>query len=198
MKTIILLLLGATLAIMRADDSVDKAQLARDAARDADTLRELLNENWMVQSKENEITLTSKFEVFIIGLVSRGGGLAPKFSDKIPRKTLVMETKPEKYVIHLCYEQRMSREEFEHRRIERQKAADVLNYGAKSKEEHQSAVDRYAEIKIPRYRSDSFDVYQKTPERPNVGIYPPKSVQKVGGAKEILAAILGQIRTGND
>ena len=197
MKTIILLLLGATLAVIKADDSVDKAQLTQDAARDARTLRELLNENWTVQSKENEITLTSKFEVFIIGLVSRSD-LAPVFSDKTPRKTLATETKPEKYVIHLRYEQRMSREEFERRRTERQKAADVLNFGAPTKDEHQAAGDRYAEIKVPRYRGISYDVYQKTPETPYAGIYPPKSVQKVGGAKEIIAAVLGQMRTGND
>ena len=197
MKTLILLLFGATLAIIKADETTDKAQLIRDVARDAVTLKELLNENWTVQAKGNEITLTSKFEVFIIGLVSRAD-LPPEFSDNIPRKKLVGEAKPEKYVIHLRYEQQMAREELERKRNERQKAADVLNFGAKSKDDHQAAGNRYSEIEVPRYRSTFYDVYQKTPETPYAGIYPPKSVQKVGGAKEILATVLGKMLTGND
>ncbi len=197
MKAVILLLLGATIAIMKADDSVDRTQLAREVASDADTLRGLLSEDWTVQSTENEITITSKFEVFLIGLVSRSDS-APKFSDDTSRKTLVKETQPEKYVIHLRFEQPMSREEFERRRNERQKAADVLNFGAPTKDEHQAANDRYTEIEVPRYRTVFHDVFQKTPATTYAGIYPPKSLQKVGGAKEVIAAVLYPMRTGND
>ncbi len=169
MKSILLLLLGATLSILNANDSTEKTQLNQDVALDANTLRELLRENWTVQSNNNEITLTSKFDVFIIGLVSRGSK-APEFSDKTPVKTLEAEAKPEKYVIHLRYEQQLPREELERRRIERQKAADVLNFGAASKEEHQSAGDRYSEIKVPCYRSGSYDVCKMTPETPYAGV----------------------------
>lgn len=85
MKSIILLLLVATPAIVKAADSADEAQLAREVAGDATALRELLAENWTVQSKENEITIPSKFDVFFIGLISHPGP-APQFSDKTSRK----------------------------------------------------------------------------------------------------------------
>jgi len=197
MKGIILLLLGTTISILNADDSTGKTQLNEDVARDANILRNLLQDNWSVQSNDNEIILTSKFDVFIVGLVSRSSK-APEFSDKTPLKALEAEAKPEKYVIQLRYEKQMSRDELERRRIERQRAADVLNFGAKSKEEHQSAGDRYLEIKVPCYRSGSYDVFKMTPETPYAGVYPPKAVQKVGGAKEILSTVLQRLRTGSD
>ena len=103
MKTLTLLLFGATIAIINADDFPDKADLAEIAAGDAATLSELLSDNWEVRAKDNEITLTSKFEVFIINQVSRSMG-SPEFSDKTPRKLLMTETKPTKYAIHLRYE----------------------------------------------------------------------------------------------
>lgn len=195
MKAIILLLLGSTLAIIKADDSADKAQIAQHVARDADTLRELLSENWVVKAKDNEITLTSKFEVFILGLVSRND-VAPEFSDKTPRKKLLEETQPEKYVICLHYEKTMLPEEYARRRQERQKAA--MSTGSKTKDEATAWAERFESIKLPRYR-DMYDIYEKLPYWGHGALtYPPRALQKVGGAKEILAAVLHQVITDID
>ena len=184
----------------RADDSPTNEDLADSAASDAKILGELLRENWTVQAKGNEIKLTSKFEIFHIGMVSRSGS-PPEFSDGTPRNELVAETKPRKYVIRLRYEKKISKEELQRRRIARQEAADVLMDGARTREGYQKAGDEYAKIRVPRYRSDfpiSYHIFEDLTETPYAQIYPPKAVQKVGGAKEILAILLRRIRTGND
>jgi hypothetical protein len=88
MKTIIGLILIASLAVTKADEVEDKADLIRHVVGYADTLKELLEENWTVETKDNEITLTSKFEVFYVTTpMSIGGGdpnrfIIPVFSDK--------------------------------------------------------------------------------------------------------------------
>jgi hypothetical protein len=131
----------------------DKARIAHDVAHDAAILQELLSENWVVKAKDNEITLTSKFEVFILGLVSRND-VAPEFSDKTPRKKLLEETQPEKYVICLRYEKTMPPEDYARKRQERQKAA--MNTGSKTKDEATAWAERFESLKLPRYR-DMYD-----------------------------------------
>ena len=44
------------------------------------------------------------------------------------------ETKPEKYVVELRYEKSLNKDEFIKRRNERQKYADVLNFGSSRSE----------------------------------------------------------------
>jgi hypothetical protein len=92
----------------------------------------------------------------------------------------------------------MDRAEFDRRRAERQKAADVLNFGSETKEEYGLAEIKYREIKIPTYSPNFYDVFQELPVPATVGVHPPKAVQKIGGAKEILAVVLEKILTAHD
>lgn len=197
MKTLILLTFAATIAIIKADDSTGKSELAEHAAFDAATLSQLLSDNWEVRTKNNEITLTSKFEVFIIALISRGGGL-PEFSDKTPRKLLAEDTKPEKYVIHLRYVSSMPPEEYVIKRQERHKLAYLISLGAPTKEEYVALKVKFHNLKMPRYRRSLCDVYEELPDGIDCQVYPPKALQKVGGAKEILRAVLNQVLTDID
>ena len=201
MKTIIGLIWIVSLAVTKADEVEDKADLIRHVVGYADTLKELLEENWTVEAKKNEIILTSKFDVFYVGLISPSpNDIIPEFSDKASLDLLKKASDPVKYVIRLRFEEPMSREELDRRRIERQKAADILNFGAKTKTEYSEAIQQYREIKIPTYslNSLSYDIYQELPVAAGVGIFPPKAVQKIGGAKEILAVVLQKILTAHD
>jgi len=198
MKTLILLLFGVTIVLANAAEDAAKEELARMVALDATRLRELLNDNWTIRANENEITLTAKFEVFIIGLVSRGDP-PPAFSDKTPRKVLLNETQPNKYVIRLRYEERMPSEEYARRRQERQKLAHLMSLGSKTKSEAGEKTEQFNSLKMPRYRADLYDVYQELScYGEGVLVYPPKALQKAGGAKEILAAVLHQVLTDID
>ena len=197
MKTLALLLFGILTVLAGADDLTTDAELARYASSDAKKLGELLAENWIVETSGKVVTLTSKFEVFHVGMVSRPSS-PPNFSDTTPRALLLEEAKPEKYVITLRYERKISPEELEIRRVARQKAVDALNNGTKTKEEHGNAAKENANNKMPRYESDLCHIYEELPDTVYGRFYPPKSVQKVGGAKEILSVYLGRIRSAND
>ena len=197
MKTLTLLLFAATFAIIHADESADKAELAEYAAGDADTLSELLADNWEVRATGNEITLTSKLEVFLISQAARSFG-APEFSDKTPRELLEAEAKPSKYVILLRYAKRMPLEEYAHRRQERQKLAYRISLGAQTKIEYCAMTEQFHKLKMPRYSGLFYDIYEELPDRQSVQVYPPKAVQKVGGAKEILRVLLNQYLTDID
>ena len=192
MKSLILLLVGVMIAAAKAD-----SDFAEVAASDAKILGKLLKKNWTVLAKGNEVTLTSKFELFHIGMISRSAP-RPDFSDKTPEAELLAETKPTRYVIRLRYEDKISKEELERRRTERQKAADILTHGARTKDAYGKAGVEYAKIRVPRYQSFSCHIYEELPDSPFGRFYPPKAVQKVGGAKEILSVLLGRIRSAND
>ena len=199
MKTLALLFTGIAISLAAADLVPSDAELAGYAASDAKVLGQLLSENWIVEASGNVVTLTSKFEVFHIGLYSRPfTPPLPAFSDSTPQAALLAETEPEKYVIKLRYERRLSPEELEHRIVARKKAADTLNNGTKTKEEHGEALRNYSTIKVPKYETHLYYIYEELPESPYGRFYPPKSVQKVGGAKEILAVVLDRIRTAYD
>jgi hypothetical protein len=86
MKTLTLLLFAATFAIIHADESADKAELAEYAAGDADTLSELLADNWEVRATGNEITLTSKFEVFLMMISTKNCQIGSSFKCTHPRR----------------------------------------------------------------------------------------------------------------
>ena len=191
MKALLLILHVVVFAVARAED------INRDVKTDAKVLKELLRENWVIKSDGNQITLTSKFEVFHIGMISRGSG-PPEFSNKTLRSQLLRETKPEKYVIRLRYERKSPRKEFEQKRKERQKAADVLNNGARTKDEYGKAGDQYQQIKVPRYRHWFVEIYREIPDSPFGRLFPASAVQKIGGAKEILDVYLQRQYTGND
>lgn len=199
MKTLILLLLGLTLPLAKTEDHPDKDNLAHNVASYAEDFRGLLSDDWTVRAKGNEITLTSKFEVFIIGSISRPNAM-PAFSDKTTRKELLEETQPEKYTIILRFEERMPEEEYARMRQERQKAANLLTIGTKTKNESTDKLNLFVAHKMPRYR-DMYDVYEQLPCFVNGQgrqVYPPKALQKVGGAKEILATVLRQVLTAID
>lgn len=197
MKTLTLLLFGATIAIINADDFPDKADLAEFAAGEAATLSELLSDNWEVRATDKEITLTSKFEVFIINQSARSEA-PPEFSDKTPREVLESEAKPTKYVIHLRYEKAMPPKEYAQRRQERQKLAYRLSWGAESKDEYVARYKQFDRLKMPRYRGLYYDIYEELPDERGAQVYPPMALQKVGGAKEILRVLLNQVVTDID
>jgi hypothetical protein len=197
MRTLILLFVALMNAVAVADEFPTAGDLAKMAASDAKRMEKLLQEAWTVRVEGNEITLESKFEVFHISMISRSSA-PPEFSNDTPRTRLMAETKPERYIIRLKYEKRIPKEELERRRNARQKAADILTHGAGSKDEYHEAGDQFAAIRVPRYQSNFCHIYEELPETPYGRFYPPKAVLKVGGAKEILATVLGRIRTGND
>jgi hypothetical protein len=197
MKTFALLLFGATIAIIKANDFPDNADLAEFAAGDAADLGKILSDNWEVRAAGHEVTLTSKFEVFMINVAARASA-EPEFSDKTPRKLLEAEAKPTKYVIHLRYEKAMPPEEYAQRRQERQKLAYRVSLGAKTKEDYVAIYDQFLKLKMPRYSGFFYEIYEENPDRRGLQMYPPMAVQKVGGAKEILRVRLNQVLTDID
>ena len=195
LKMLIMLLLAATLLSSRGDNSVNDASLAEDTARIAKTLDEVLGDNWQVKANKKEITLTSKFEVFWILLISRGSP-PPEFSDKTSRKTLMTETQPSKYVIHLRVEPAMSSEIYMQRSQEKHKLMKMMSANPPIKdmtaERYEAMMEQFDKIELPRYRYPFCDIYEQLPDWRGSRIYPPKALQKIGGAKEILRVMLYQ------
>lgn len=156
---------------------------------DRNRITETLGPDWIAAVKGTSIEITSTFEVFHVGIISRIHP-PPEFNDTISREILLKEAKPERYVISLEYGTPLSSEETQQRIKERQRFADILNYGAHGKNDWEKATEGFLKIRAPRYRG----IYRILPDHPGTQIYPPSAVAKIGAAKELLDAIFRHIR----
>lgn len=164
---------------------------AADFPPDEDRIRitETLGPDWIATVRGSSIEITSTFEVFHVGIISRITP-SPEFNDSISRAILLKEAKPERYVIRLEYGAPLSSEETQQRIKERQRFADILNYGAHGKNDWGKAAEGFLKIRVPRYRG----IYRILPDHPGTQIYPPSAVAKIGAAKELLDVIFRHIR----
>ena len=177
------------------DELVTDEYLAEQASMAAEMIKRYIGEDWAVSAKDNVVTIESKFDVYHVAMMSRP--TSPPPMDAGP-EILKKETRPEKYVIQLRYEKPLSKEELIRRRDERQKHADVLNFGAKSKQEWSDALRAYLDGNVPRYRAAWCQVYRKIPDSLGTQAFPLDSLRKVGAAKELLDSMLGRLRGGHD
>jgi hypothetical protein len=177
------------------------AELARVAERDAKALVPLLKEDWVVEVKQHEIVLTSKFEVFRESYHRAAGDEMPEFSDAITREELLTHGDPEKYMFRLEYARKLTREEYEKRFAERQRAALAMALGPWSKHEGAIAHRVLDATRVPRYRSFAggiFHIYESNSDLLSGRLYPPASVRKIGAAKAILAQELRVMPAATD
>jgi len=177
---------GKTVPAVEAD-----AGLVTLAERDAKVLEPLLKDDWVVEVKQHEIVLTSKFEVFRESCYRALNEKMPEFSDAVARDELLTHGTPEKYVFRLEYAHALTREEYEKRLSERQGAALAMALGPQTKDEGAVAHRLLGETRVPRYRSFMegriFHIYESNSDLLSGRLYPPASVRKIGAAKAILA-----------
>ncbi len=152
-------------------------------------IKETLGSDWTATVRGSAIEITSTFEVFHVGIISRIIP-PPEFSEATPRETLLKETKPQRYIIRLEYGAPLSSKETLQRINERQRFADILNYGAHDKNDWEKAAEGFLKIRVPRYGG----IYRVLPDHPGTQIYPPSAVAKIGAAKELLDVIFRHIR----
>ncbi len=178
------------------------AALGQAAAEDAKVLDALLKEDWVVEVKQREIVLTSKFEVFRKSYHRAAGDPMPEFSDAVPRSELLADAAAEKYVIRLEYVRELTKEEYERRLAERQGAAITMAVGARSKDESAIAHHLLADTRVPRYKSfkggGTFHIYECNSDLLSGRLFPPAAVKKIGAAKAILAEELRLMTSATD
>ena len=122
---------------VQAEEEKPDVALVQAASEDAKTLRVFLDDDWKVEAIQNEIVLTSKFEVFHVALFRAPGDPGmPEFSDSVPRSELIAHGQPQNYVIRLDYSRLLSKEEYEKRVTKRQNAAFTLAFGTQVKAEY--------------------------------------------------------------
>ncbi|MCW1921681.1 hypothetical protein OKA05_03895 [Luteolibacter arcticus] len=188
---------GKTVPAVDAD-----AELVTLAAKDAKALEPLLKDDWVVEVKQHEIVLTSKFEVFRESLHRPLNEGMPEFSDAVSREELLTHGAPEKYVFRLEYARALTREEYEKRLTGRQGAALAMALGPWSKHEGGVAYRLLDATRVPRYRSfmggGAFHIYESNSDLFSGRLYPPASVRKIGAAKAILAEELRLMPSATD
>lgn len=162
-----------------------------------ETLASLPLLDWTITKEPSTIVLTSKFDVFFVGTISRISS-PPPFKEVTPEAILRREGAPRKYVIRLEYERRISRDELERRLSERKKFADALTHGASGKDTWSQAATGYREIRVPRYSSFDSSVYRVLPEGVAVLHYPPSASAKIGAALHLIDLALGGPKTPYD
>ena len=169
--------------------------LAKHASEAAATIKGVIGDDWTLSVKERTITIESKFDIFRVYMISRPN-LPPPLDS--PTERLRKEAIAEKYVIRLRFERPLDREELIRRREERQKHADVLNFGASSKKTWSAAAEAYGKIQVPRYVLGFYQIYRELSESPGRQVYPLSALKEIGAAKQILDTTFNPMRTGND
>ena len=198
MRVLLFLLIGFVTSDLSPAEEQDKTvvdELATTAASVAKSLADIVGEDWIVSVKGRTISVESKFDVFNVIMISRSK--APP-SPNASRDVLEKETYAQKYSVQLRFAEPLAHDEFIARRAERQKHADILNFGASGKGTWSEAVKGYTTIEVPRYKSWDCDIYRVTTETPGRQIYPLSVIGKIGALKEILDTQFGRERTGND
>lgn len=173
------------------------------AVEDAKVLEELLGEDWEVKVgprlSDTEIVLTAKSDVLRESYFWREGEPLPEFSDALSRKDLIdRNARPMNYEIRLAYYEPISREEYEGRLAECQRAAIARAFGAGSKDGAGDVAELVSHSSVPRYRSRNCDVYESNSETRSGHLFPPAAVRKIGAAKAILAEVLQLIPGATD
>ena len=183
--------------ILSADhfEFVTDEYLAKRATEDAESIKKLIGDDWTVSVEGGIITIESKFDIYHVAIMSRPSS-PPPLDAGIER--LRKEAFPKKYLIKLRYRKLIDEEEVIRRRNERQKHADVLNFGASGKTEWADAANAYLDIQVPRYRMGYHHIYRELYERPWIKVFPLDALKKVGAAKELLDTKFRRMRTGHD
>ena len=119
--------------------------------------------DWTITKESSAVVLTSKFDVYFVGTISRPNS-TPPFDENTPEEILRREGAPKKYVIRFEYGTRISREELERRLTERKPFADTLTHGASGKDTWSEAARRFEEIRVPRYDYFDFSIYRVLPQ----------------------------------
>lgn len=186
---------GLLLSSLHAQDDYPTAQhLADEANRLAAEFGSLLGKDWIVSANNNVITFRSTFDIYRVGMISRATP-PPRLDASLG--SVRKEAVAEKYTVKLRFEKPLSKEEFLKRRNLRQKSADVITLGAKSKFAWADAAKAYKDQKVPRYRLGFYDIYRDMSESPGSQIFPLSALKKIGSVKEVLDARLGRVHHGN-
>lgn len=156
-------------------------------------IAETLGKEWIVTVHGDAIEIKSTFMVYWVGLISRASA-PPEFRESTPRSVLAKESKRESYVIRLEYSNHLLPEELQRRIAERRKYADVIDTGSKTKDDFGNAQKGLARVRLPRYTLFAHEIYRVVPDNGSAGssqIYPPSAVGKIGAAKELIDAVIG-------
>jgi len=190
-----LLCVALSVALAAEEGDPFGVDLAKKAAEAAETIKEVIGDDWTVTVNGQIVTIESKFDVFRIFKMSRPTPVPPLDA---PTSELLKEAIPQKYVFRLRFEKPIEREEFIRRRSERQKHADVLNFGAPSRTAWIEAAAEYVKIQVPHYRQGFYDIYSEPFESPSQHVYPLAAISKIGAVKNVLDTLFRPMRTGSD
>lgn len=163
---------------------------------DSKRIAEILGKEWTVEGRDTEIIITSTFDVYQVVIAGRVTVL-PEFSLTADPDAAASHAARERYVIRLEYDASLGDEELQKRLSERRRFVDLLK-GRLSRQARLEALEALRTLRIPRYYSGLNAVCRVLPDRPGGQIYPASAVSKIGGAKELLDAVLGPHRNADE